>query len=480
MNTGSTEIKEDNLLPNLLNKSKELISIYKDRFSAALAKGQSQAEAEFTALASVKIAERKIKKSSPSLPKAVPQHMQMILDMVGKPLGSSTSSLSTPSKPNVALAYKNALQPDLGRSLVAAEFDINGRLELVFDDGKKILTKNTAAKEIVEQNVAVQINPVFDYVRFNTVAEKPTYDQGTLFWDKEDHSLAYYNDESEVTLNIGREQLVRVYNHNLYTIDDGQLVYIDGANTSWPTVSLARANSSIDSQAIIGMVTAHIEPHTYGYVCVSGTVHGLNTSQYNAGTVLYLSADVAGAYTDIAPVQPNYAVEVGTVLFPDAAGKIFIRIDKKPWFPSIEIIDNRSAVVLPTVPTVFKPTVVEYNDGFTYDETTGILTTLNNASYTMALTFNATPSASNKSIYFYIEEMVNSVWEIKKYSARKSKLENQTEIQVNIAATKYYVKDTKIRFNIWSDATVSLNTVDLPGTIAGTVVVPAYRFMMAG
>ena len=490
-----------NPLPaSILNKSKEMQGLFISSLSASKAKGQSDNEATFAALAAVKVAEHKLLKSSlvltKSHPARIPLHLQAILDtqqketkeQQEKALGSPRSPFGLLSSTSTAVPSKNALQSDLGlptgsslgHSLVSADFNKEGKLELLFDDGKKIVTNNKAAIDILEQNVAVQINPVFEYVRFDTLAEKPTYDEGMLFWDKEDHSLAYYNDESEVTLNIGREQLVRVYNHNTYTIDDGQLVYIDGANTSWPTISLAKANSSIGSQAIIGMVTAHIEPHTYGYVCVSGTVHGLNTSQYVAGDVLYLSADTAGSYTKVAPVQPNYAVEIGTVLFPDIKGKIFIRTDKKPWFPSLEIVDNRSNITLPTIPTVFKPTIVQYNDGFVYDSSTGILLIENNAAYSINLSFNPTTTSSNRNIYFYIEENLNGSWVANKYSGKKLKLENNAELQVVVTETKYYVKGSQIRFNIWGDSGVILNTVNLPGTVPGTVQVPAYHFTMAG
>ena len=40
--------------------------------------------------------------------------------------------------------------------------------------------------------------------------------------------------------------------------------------------------------------------------------------------------------------------------------------------------------------------------------------------------------------------------------------------------------DTKLRLYIWADATVTLNTSNLPGTTPGTVKTPAYHFMMAG
>ena len=319
-------------------------------------------------------------------------------------------------------------------------------------------------------------------IGFNTELVNPIHQEGRLFYDKNDHSLAYYNDASDVTVNIGREQLVRVYNNTGSTLTNGKVVYVNNASSGWPTVTLAQADSSVASQSTLGLVTADILNGGYGYVCTNGVVNGLNTSSYAPGTRLYLSATSAGDWTSTAPLQPNYVVELGIVVNQDASvGRIFVRIDKRDWFPNIEIRDTSASITLPTTPTVFKPATVASNNGFSYDSSTGILTVNESGSYSVMIQFNAQPSASNKNIYFYAEDSTDggSTWTITRYSGRQLELVNAVETQVQINAARYYATGTKLRFYIWGDATITLKTTDLPGTTAGTVTKPAYRFLMA-
>ena len=154
----------------------------------------------------------------------------------------------------------------------------------------------------------------YDSIFFNKTSANPPHAEGTLFYDWADHSLSYYNEAEGVTANICRETLVRVYNNTASPLIDGQLVYINGANTGWPTVALAKADAAATSQSILGMVTNPIAVHEYGYVTITGVVHDLDTHLYAAGTTLYLSATTAGGWTSVAPLQPNYVVEIGTVI----------------------------------------------------------------------------------------------------------------------------------------------------------------------
>ena len=321
-----------------------------------------------------------------------------------------------------------------------------------------------------------------DYTDFGLRQDHPAWKEGRLYYDYSDHSLAYYNDDGGVNVNIGREQLVRIYNSTGSTLLNGQLTYISGATSGWPTVTLAKADTKIASQATLGMITADIAAGQYGYVCVSGIVNDLNTSAYAPGTRLYLSATTAGAVTSTPPLQPNYVVEVATVVDQNATtGRLFIHIDKQAWFPYVEIRDTSATITLPTTPTVFKPSTTVVNDGFAYDNTTGILTINESGSYAISIQFNAKPSASNKNIYFYAEDSTDggTTWNITRYSGRQLELVNAVETQVNINSARYYATGTKLRFNIWGDATVTLYTTDLPGTTPGTVTKPAYRFLMA-
>lgn len=367
------------------------------------------------------------------------------------------------------------------KTVKSTEFDKQGRLVTILDDGTRVISKNAAPADNINQSVAVQVNPVFDYVRFNTTADTPVHEEGLLFYDDQDYSLVYYNENQNVSVNLGREELIRVYNNNSHALVDGDVVYINGATNGWPTVYRANASSKQTSSSTIGLVTAPIAVGDYGYVCVSGVVRDVDTSMYTEGTVLYLDT-LLGKVTDVPPLQPNYVVEVATVLNSSStAGKLYVRVDKQEWHPSVILLDPSASITLPTTPTVFKPSTTNYNDGFIYDSATGILELTQSSSYAVSIQFNAIPSASNKNLYFYVEEQpLNGSWTIGKYTARKLELVNAQETQLTITAARYYPVGTKIRFYIWSDSTVNLVSTDLPGTAPGTVTLPAFRLMFAG
>ena len=126
------------------------------------------------------------------------------------------------------------------------------------------------------------------------------------------------------------------------------------------------------------------------------------------------------------------------------------------------------------------PATVVSNSGITYNNTTGIYTMTNGGSYSLSITLNATPSASNKKIYFYAEENTGSGWVIKRYSARDRLLTNTIEDQTLFNASVYFAAATQTRHYVWADSTVTLNSTDLPGTTAGTVTVPAIRVSWSG
>ena len=87
---------------------------------------------------------------------------------------------------------------------------------------------------------------------------------------------------------------------------------------------------------------------------------------------------------------------------------------------------------------------------------------------------------SNKNIYFYAEDSADGVtWNTTRYSGRQLLLPNATETQVSVNASRYYAAGTRLRFYVWGDATVTLNTTDLAGTTPGAVTKPAYRFLIA-
>jgi len=467
----------------LIGKSQQAIQAGVKAGNSALIQGKTQTEAVALAVASATLVEKvqeRIKRPVEASEPALPWHMQCILNKAAVEPSTASEDASEVRIP-IRQAYlgKTSLTADPERSLVHADFDSQQRLVLTFDTGEKITTKPINLQETVEQHFTALAPSLYPFIRFDTLLDKPLHQEGMLFYDKQDHSLAYYNEDQEVTVNIGREQLVRVYNNTATTIPDTRLVYVNGANTGWPTVALAIANTRATSQSIIGMATSTIEAGSYGYVCVAGIVNGIDTSGYTAGTLLYLSATVPGGYTSEAPMQPNFEVEIGTVIFPDLHGKVLIQINKHEWHPSLELLHPAATTTLPTVPTVFKPSMVAYNNGFQYDSSTGEILIENSGSYGITIQFNAVPSASNKNVYFYAEEDTGSGWQPKRYSGRRLELVNAQETQLVITADRYFPKGTRMRHVLYAESTVQLKSTDLPGTPAGTVTLPAFRFMMA-
>jgi hypothetical protein len=59
-------------------------------------------------------------------------------------------------------------------------------------------------------------------------------------------------------------------------------------------------------------------------IVILGELDNVNTSGFAPGTTLYLSATTAGAFTDVKPTAPNYAVRVGFSLYNNvSAGQLF-------------------------------------------------------------------------------------------------------------------------------------------------------------
>lgn len=57
-----------------------------------------------------------------------------------------------------------------------------------------------------------------DNFQFDTSPTTPLTAEGSLYWDATAHTIAMKNDESEVTMQIGQELWIRVYNGSGSTI----------------------------------------------------------------------------------------------------------------------------------------------------------------------------------------------------------------------------------------------------------------------
>ena len=168
-------------------------------------------------------------------------------------------------------------------------------------------TKAMEADMDLDSNDLLNVNSIhFD------IAPTATLVEGDLSWNATDKTLNVKTD-TDTTIQVGQEMVLRVYNNSGVTLSNGQVVYIDGATSDRPTVSLANANKWETSQKTIGIVTADILDTEEGFVTVFGLVRDLDTNGMSAGDTIWLDT-TDGGFVNSAPSAPNFLIEVGTIL----------------------------------------------------------------------------------------------------------------------------------------------------------------------
>jgi hypothetical protein len=169
-------------------------------------------------------------------------------------------------------------------------------------------------------------NSDIDKLLFKNNLNNPSYQEGHVFYDKSEHALSIYNDQSTVTHQLGQETLFRVFNDSGSLIQDGKAVYITGSDiTEFRPTILKGISNDINKSNIIGLTTHDIPDQTHGYVTAKGLVNNLDTSSFSVGDILYLSNTVEGDFVNSPPSTPNIIVQIGHVLRQDTtSGRILV------------------------------------------------------------------------------------------------------------------------------------------------------------
>ena len=177
----------------------------------------------------------------------------------------------------------------------------------------------------------VQFNTGVKQLDFDITSGAPSHNEGTVFYDNVDKTLALYNNESDVTLQFGLEQWKRVKNDTGSLIENGSVVFINGASAGITTVQKTKADIITTADGIIGVATHDIENGTIGIATTFGVVRDVDTDAFSPGDNIYISASTAGAFTATRPEYPNYSIRVGVVGISDAVnGTIHVNITGKP------------------------------------------------------------------------------------------------------------------------------------------------------
>jgi hypothetical protein len=151
---------------------------------------------------------------------------------------------------------------------------------------------------------------------------------GTISWDDGDGVPTVAVKGGNVNLQVGTQELARVYNDSGTTLTKGQVVYISGSQGNRVAVKLARADVEATSFGTIGLVAETMTSGAEGFIIVSGALYKLNTSGLIAGATVYVSPTTAGALTTTKPQAPDQLVVVGWVERVDNnVGSIYVKID---------------------------------------------------------------------------------------------------------------------------------------------------------
>ena len=148
---------------------------------------------------------------------------------------------------------------------------------------------------------------------------------GEMAWDSGNQTPSI-GLNSDVTLQLGQENVALVYNGTGSTIPNGSVVSVVGVQGQRPSIALADADSESTSASTLGIATQDITDGSEGFVCTFGLVRGINTNGFTAGQPIYLS-QTAGQFTSTRPSAPAHTVFLGWIIKVNAAsGELFVNI----------------------------------------------------------------------------------------------------------------------------------------------------------
>lgn len=210
----------------------------------------------------------------------------------------------------------------------------NGDAAVNWTAGSKIIFVTQPSSKAILKNsdgytngTEVQTNLDFH----TTVATKPAYQEGRLFYDKAFGALAFYNDEADITLQVGQEDYIRVYNDSDSTITNGTPVYLTGESGATPTIATARADGTYAQSQAAGIATHDIEASSVGYVTTRGLIADVDTSHLTVGQPVHVAVGASGGTQTASPTYPNYPTEVGMCLISSTSGSIYVSVSHETF-----------------------------------------------------------------------------------------------------------------------------------------------------
>ena len=145
----------------------------------------------------------------------------------------------------------------------------------------------------------------------NNTVTPITANVGEMFCDTNEHTVTI-GMENGVQQQVGLESYIYVKASS--PITDGQVVMFTGANGDNVLAAPADVTSvGFNTDYVIGVATQSIATNSFGYITVTGKVHGLNTLGFTVGDILWLSTTTPGALTNVQPTDPAFQIQVAAV-----------------------------------------------------------------------------------------------------------------------------------------------------------------------
>ena len=164
------------------------------------------------------------------------------------------------------------------------------------------------------------------YVRFNTSVVSVPDEQGLMYWDADNETVAVILNGT--IMKIGEDQFYPVKNQTGSTIAKGTAVRFAGTVGASGRLLIAPfiADNSVPSSRFMGVTSEAILNGADGKVMWFGRIRGINTNAFNEGDILYASTTTAGGFQTAIPVAPNNIVQVAAVVTKSTNnGTIFVR-----------------------------------------------------------------------------------------------------------------------------------------------------------
>jgi|688.fasta_scaffold00011_163 hypothetical protein len=172
-----------------------------------------------------------------------------------------------------------------------------------------------------------------NYIIFNTGTTSGTTLPGTVYFDNTEKALSYNTSINQgVTVNLGQQNYIRVFNNSGVDIQRGKALEILSAYNGLPSVILAI--NKHEGFSIIGMSAEIIPNNTEGIVITSGIISNIELTGMTVGSLMYASDSIPGNIDEASKYftfpltartnSVGYVIQTGST-----TGKLFVNIENE-------------------------------------------------------------------------------------------------------------------------------------------------------